>query len=180
MSLIIGISGWARAGKDTIADYLVKSHGFKKMSFADPMRESLLRLDPLVRTLEGNVVHLSQLVHTSGWELTKAITDDLRPLMQRLGTEVGREMFGTDFWVDLALSKIKKNEKIVIADCRFQNEANAIRKVSGQVWRVERPGYLAANDHISEHDLDNYTFDTIFPNNSEINNLESLVADYIK
>lgn len=36
--MIIGICGQAGSGKDTAADFLVKDHGFAKVSFADPMK----------------------------------------------------------------------------------------------------------------------------------------------
>jgi dephospho-CoA kinase len=44
--MIIGISGYARSGKDTVANYLVEHHEFTRMAFADAMREALLRLNP--------------------------------------------------------------------------------------------------------------------------------------
>lgn len=35
---ILAISGWKRSGKDMIAEYLVKNYGFKRISFADPLK----------------------------------------------------------------------------------------------------------------------------------------------
>lgn len=161
--MILGIGGWARAGKDTIADHLVANYGFTKLSFADPMREALLKLNPSIN-VGGNYVSLSQAVSISGWENLKHLSDDVRPLMQRLGTEVGRNMFGQNIWVDLAMKEAKKYDRVVFADCRFQNEANAIKDNGGFNWRVTRPGFEAANDHISEHDLDEYKFDIYLTN----------------
>jgi hypothetical protein len=171
--MILGIAGYARVGKDTTADFLVTNHGFKKMSFADPMREALLRLNPLI-TISGNYVELATAVRLSGWEELKTLSPDVRPLMQRLGTEVGRNMFGQNFWVDLALKEAQKHENVVFADVRFQNEAQAIKDLGGEVWRVEREGYLPANDHISEHDMDDFSFDYIIRNDYDLNVLESL------
>ena len=37
--MIIGISGFQSSGKDTIADYLVKEHGFVKLSFASALKD---------------------------------------------------------------------------------------------------------------------------------------------
>ena len=37
--MIIGIIGKKGSGKDTIADYLVKNHGFIKFAFADKVKE---------------------------------------------------------------------------------------------------------------------------------------------
>ena len=89
-------------------------------------------------------------------------------MLQRFGTEVGRHMFGEDFWVDTAIDKIPDGSKVVFADVRFPNEANAIKSLGGEVWRINREGYGAANDHISEHALDNYEFDHVISNDSTI------------
>lgn len=174
--MIIGVSGWARAGKDTIADHLVKKHGYVKMSFADPMRKALYLLNPRIQVAELNNVPLAAAVDGMGWEHLKVESPDIRPLMQRLGTEVGRHLFGETFWVDLAMRQVEQHENIVFADCRFQNEANAIKAAGGTVIRVNRPGFEAANDHISEHDLDDFSFDEILTNSGDISDLNKQVS----
>lgn len=173
--MIIGLSGFARAGKDTVADYLVAKHGFVKLSFATPMREALYNLNPFITVADMTRVPLATAVDGLGWENLKADSPDIRPLMQRLGTEVGRKMFGEDFWVNLAVKEAAKYEKIVFADARFKNEADAIRNGDGYIWRINRPGFEAANDHISEHDLDDYTFDTVINNNLDLESLHTFI-----
>lgn len=174
--MIIGLSGWARVGKDTVADILVKEHGFVKLSFATPMREALYRLNPRIEVADMQGIHLATAVDGLGWENLKADSPDIRPLMQRLGTEVGRQMFGENFWVDLAMKEAEKHENVVFADCRFKNEAEAIRNAGGSIWRIERPGYEAANDHISEHDLDDYAFNAVMSNDRGTEELVETVA----
>lgn len=178
--MIIGLSGFARAGKDTVADYLVAKHGFVKLSFATPMREALYRLNPFITVADMQRVPLATAVDGLGWENLKADSPDIRPLMQRLGTEVGRQMFGEDFWVDLAVKEAAKHDKIVFADTRFKNEANAIRSGGGSVWRINRPEFEAANDHISEHDLDDYDFDTVINNNLDLEGLHTFIEVALK
>ena len=39
--MIIGICGLIGSGKDTIADYLVTNYNFKKLSFADKLKDSV-------------------------------------------------------------------------------------------------------------------------------------------
>ena len=39
--MIIGLTGPAQAGKDTVADYIVENYGFKKVSFSDILDEEL-------------------------------------------------------------------------------------------------------------------------------------------
>lgn len=38
---ILAISGWKRSGKDTLANYLIEKEGFKRISFADPLKDSV-------------------------------------------------------------------------------------------------------------------------------------------
>jgi hypothetical protein len=178
--MIVGLSGYARSGKDTVADHLVAKYGFVKMSFADPMRSALLALDPTIN-VGGSYTSLSQAVRLSGWENLKSMSDDIRPLMQRLGTEVGRKMFGENFWINLAMNEAVKHEKVVFADVRFKNEADAITLGSGSVWRIERPGFTAANDHISEIDMDDYDFNgLVLENDHTIKSLNLKVDSMYK
>lgn len=177
----IGLSGWARAGKDSVADVLVESFGYTKVSFADPMREALLRLNPNITYGDMRNVPLTSAVRgSSNWDNVKEFSPDIRPLMQRLGTEVGREMFGENFWVDLAIDRIPDGSKVVFADVRFPNEAEAVKNLGGQVWRVTRDGVEPANDHISEHALNDYSgFDQLVSNNGPLSDLHSLVKNFL-
>lgn len=176
---VVGLSGWARSGKDTVADYLVENHGFMKMSFAEPMREALARLNPLISVsvdqVYSYVSELAQALEHNTWEDLKSKSPQIRPYLQRFGTEVGREMFGEDFWVDYALDRIPDGAKVVFADTRFRNEANAIQALNGKVWRVAREGVTAANDHISEHDLDSYEFSAYIRNYKTLEYLYEIV-----
>jgi hypothetical protein len=177
---IVGLSGWARSGKDTLAKRLIENHGYTRISFADAMREALYKLNPEI-DVDGYDMKLATAVDLMGWEQLKEVSSGIRGLMQRMGTEVGREMFGEDFWVNLAMNRIPDGSKIVVADVRFKNEADAIKAAGGQVWRIVRDGVGPANDHISEIALDDYSFDAIVLNTGGIENLwgiaDNLVLD---
>lgn len=74
-----------------------------------------------------------------------------------------------------AFSKMREDRNYVIADVRFQNEAEVIQAHQGLIWRVERPGVTAVNSHISEWELDNFNFDNILLNDGDVEQLEFLV-----
>jgi hypothetical protein len=175
---LIGLSGYARSGKDTVADSLVKNYGYTKKSFADPMKQALLTLDPNIDFGESRA-YLSQAIKV-GWDELKSNSSEIRPLLQKLGTEVGRNMWGEDFWVNAAINSIPDGSKIVFADVRFPNEADAIKSLGGSVWRVERPGVGPANSHISETALDSYIFNGSIDNSSTLENLEAAIKNIIK
>jgi cytidylate kinase len=177
--MIIGISGYAQSGKDTVANYLVKHYGFTKISFADPIRKALYALNPKVNIADMLGVSLVAAVNGMGWENVKAESSETRSLLQRMGTEVGREMYGKDFWVNQAMLKAQEHEKVVLADVRFENEVQAILGASGAVWRVSKPGVEAANSHLSETSLDTYKFDKHIYNGGSLEELYSIVDNLI-
>jgi hypothetical protein len=175
---IIGISGWAQSGKDTFAQVLIEEAGFTRMSFAEPMRQALLLLNPLV-TVAGIPLSLVDVVADRGWEGAKRDTPETRGLLQRFGTEVGREMFGTDFWVNYLLDGLE-HSKVVITDVRYLNEASAIVRRGGQMLRVERPGVRPANAHPSENSLDDYpNFAVTVPNDRGVAELRAAARMFI-
>lgn len=162
----IGLSGYAQAGKDTLGQYLWQNHAYTAVAFAEPMREAMRRLNPTVE-INGNHISYVHALEHFGYEDLKKVAGDVRPLMQRLGTEVGRNMFGENFWVDLALKHIPDGSKVVFTDVRFPNEAQAVKSLGGEVWRISRPGTEPANAHISETALDDYKFDAVLVNDTK-------------
>ena len=162
--MIIGLSGYAQSGKDTVAELLCLNYGYKRVSFADPMREALMRLNPVI-----NSQPLACLVDDYGWDVAKS-NPEVRRLLQVFGTEVGREMFGENFWVDLAFKQAPQ-QRVVFTDVRFPNEAQAIIDKGGQVWRVQREGHKPVNLHTSETAMDNWRFDDLILNHGSIDDL---------
>ena len=75
--MIIGLSGYAQVGKDTVANYLVENYGFVKVSFADPIREALYKLDPKIRIDELTGASLASAVDHMGWEEVKRLSDQV-------------------------------------------------------------------------------------------------------
>lgn len=174
--MIIGLAGYARSGKDTVADHLVKEYGFVKFSFADPMREALKALNPWIQVNDIARMPLVQALRVYSWEDLKTESPDVRPLLQRMGTEVGRKLFGESFWIDQALKLAASYDNVVFSDVRYMNEANVLKFEGGTVWRIERDGVGPANDHGSEHDLDGYSgFDARVSNDGSLEELTSTI-----
>lgn len=172
--MIIGVSGYARSGKDEVAKILMRSYDYRRGAFADPIREFVLRVNPLL----PNGLDVQHLVKVIGWEGAKA-QPECRRILQEIGT-VARQMFGENFWVDQLWKTVQPNEKIVITDVRFKNEADFIKSQGGEVWRVHRPGVGPVNNHISERDLDNYNFDVVIRNESSLEALEAVVNEVMR
>ena len=174
--MIIGLSGFAQTGKDTIANHLVENYGYRRVAFADLLREALYRLDPNITDIpELPGVTVSSAVRGLGWELLKQSSPQVRGLLQRMGTEVGREMFGKDFWVKQAFKNVYKGSNIVFTDVRFPNEYDAVRQYDGALWRVEKSDVYPVNAHSSETALDGFDFDKTIYNNGTKETLYAMV-----
>lgn len=161
---IIGLSGYARSGKDEAAKVLVEEFGFKRVAFADKLREVLYALNP-VCGFQGNAfkmvlypIHIQEVIDQHGWDGYKETEygNEIRRLLQRLGTEAGRQTLWDSIWVDAALTGHDKDAKIVVSDARFFNEFDAVIERGGEIWRIERPGVGPANDHPSETEAIDY------------------------
>ena len=118
---------------------------------------------------------LQDVVNNNGWEDAKKLPE-IRRLLQVLGTDAGRKILGENIWVDTVLNKVK-DKNVVITDCRFPNEAKALKNSGGFVVRVERPGMAAINNHLSETSLDGWPFDLIVLNGGTLESLHSLVKN---
>jgi len=162
--IIIGVSGYARSGKDTVGQILVANHQFHRHAFADKLKQLAIRIDD----------HVADAVAANGWEDAKS-DPYVRGLLQRLGV-AARDTIADDIWVTALFGDLDFGLRHVITDVRFINEADTIREAGGYVWRVNRPGVHAVNSHVSEHQLDDYPFDIVLTNDGDINNLAAKVA----
>lgn len=168
---VIGLTGYAQSGKDTLASILVEKYGYKRIAFADAIRNFLYEINPMVSCSPTG--YLKDLVNLVGWDNAKQETQ-VRRLLQDLGV-AARNIIDPDIWVETALKNIDPNDRVVITDVRFTNEAEHLRSLGGQLWRVKRLGVEAVNSHVSEHELDGYKVDQIFINNGTIEDLRLLV-----
>lgn len=182
---ILGLSGYARSGKDTVADVLV-SQGWQRISFADKLRDFLYALDPIVEIgVNGEYIRLREVIDHFGWDGYKdtPYVTEIRPLLQRLGTEAGRTVLWDSIWIDAAFAGLDNDGKYVIADARFPNEAEAVVARGGRVIRIERKGNGPAtlpdgSVHSSETSLDDWEFDAVLENNGTLDEFLEKVADY--
>jgi len=174
MTKYIGLVGRARSGKDTVALHVVERHGYTRVAFADRMRDAVKALNPTIRLdVDGLqwTCSLANGLEMYGWEGLKQYSPDVRGYLQRMGTEVGRDMFGEDFWVEQALRVAGAYEQVVFSDVRYPNEAERIRKKGGVLWRVEREGIEKSDEHTSESLIETIKVDSVVKNNGTIEEL---------
>lgn len=169
---LVALNGFAGSGKDSVAEILVRNRGYTRIALADPLRDAALRLDPYV----APNVRLSEAVAQYGWEQAKRDIYEVRVLLQRLGTEVVRELAGPDFWVELGLRRARATgTSVVVTDCRFHDEAIALYEAGATILRVTRPGTGALNAHASEAGIPDALVSGHIENSGSLDDLESTV-----
>ena len=171
---LIGITGRAGAGKDTVAEALGFYAAYDRYSFALPLKLALKQM--------------------FGWNLEQwnnrqwkeavdpALGKSPRQLAQTLGTEWGRELVHPDLWLILAAqhytnvtAKLMTEgcNGLVIADVRFENEANFIHARGGQVWSIVRADTPEVAAHKSERQIPATMVDRVLVNDGTVRDLQA-------
>ena len=141
--MIIGVVGLIGAGKDTMADYLVNIHQFRRESFANTLKDAVSAVFGWDRDLlEGRTRHSREWrEQVDAWWADRLNMPELTPrwVLQYWGTEVVRRSFHDDTWIASLENRLRKTtDDVVISDCRFPNEIAAIKRAGGLVIRVHR------------------------------------------
>lgn len=157
MTLVIGLLGGAGAGKTTAAKYLEQRYGARRYTFAGPLKE-----------FAGKVFGFTE-EQLYGTQEQKEMIDPRynvspRWLLQKLGTEGFRGVFGEEFWIRELFRRVddQRPQVAVIEDVRFQNEAHVTRS-RGFIIRLENDNVVSSADqtHQSEAEWARCPFDFI-------------------
>jgi hypothetical protein len=137
---IIALVGNAGAGKSTVAEYLVKVHGYQVVKFAGPLKTMLRAIGLTDDEIEG-----AKKEQPSGMLCGKTP----RHAMVTLGTEWGRDLIGDDFWAGLWRDQVAgvlwHGGRVVVDDCRFPNEYASVQAMSGIAWHITRPDHSGSS-----------------------------------
>lgn len=149
---LIGLMGYAGAGKSEVAKILQRDHGFItphiKQPFADMLRTLLKHIgydDAMCdRFIDGDLKR--EVIPELGVTSTSA--------QQTLGTEWGRRCIRDSIWTDLWCSTVDRTlssgGRAALESCRFPDEAAAIKRRGGVLVELRRPGGAPLNAHASE------------------------------
>lgn len=194
--MIIGISGKAQSGKDTVGKLLQKY-------FYENRERGVILSEWEIKKFAGKLKKVASLMlgcQEYAFENINYKSKNLgnewggmtvREFLQKLGTEAVRNNLHTNAWVNATFADYETTypvhdkegalvippttKKWIITDVRFPNEAQAIKDRGGVLIRVNRPG-IPVGEHPSEIALDDYTgFDYVIGNDTDLRNLELTV-----
>lgn len=173
--MLIGLTGPAFAGKDSVAEHLAKQSGFVVKAFADPIRDGLKAMFGL-----GDWHFMPENKET----IIRWIGKSPRQLMQSLGTEWGRDLVARDIWLKHLEIRTRdllelKEGRVVITDIRMVNEAAMIHHLGGGLWRIVRPGQQTTPhaDHTTEQEQQRLVPDLTLVNDGTLADLHQQVDD---
>ena len=143
---LIGIVGFIGSGKDTVAKKFVEA-GCIHDSFANPLKDLCAHTFGWDRPmLEGDTIESREFRETPDlfWSKKTGIPNFTpRLALQLMGTDVMRNHFHQDIWIDsleYRLRRRSENKCVVISDARFRNELDLIANLGGKIIWVQRDG----------------------------------------
>ena len=194
------ISGKARVGKDTLADFIVNvfkdkyNKSFLKKAYADSLKEKLMaEFDLSWEQVYGDLKEVpdkrfmkkfkEEESHADGkvWG-DKDIYWTPREIMQFIGTDCYREIDDL-FWVKQLFKNISDESNLIVSDGRFRSEVDPIVDSGGYHIKVIRDydGVVNNKTHDSETSLDDdYKVDFKIRNEGDLNDLKQTAEDIVK
>lgn len=163
MTNIVAFAGTKQSGKTTCAN--IAMNYYAKFSIARRVKVYNFA-DPLKKDICMGILGLTE-DQCYGNDMDKNAPTDIqwdgkyltaREVMQFVGTDIFRKM-KQNVWADATIHKIKleKPSLALIADCRFPNEVDAVKKAGGIVIRLTRKPF--ESDHASENALEAQNYD---------------------
>jgi hypothetical protein len=170
-AVLVGITGRKFSGKDTVGGYLHAEYYAHLDSFAGPLKEGLAVMFSAPRGIFDDPI-LKELPDPGLLGKTP------RHLMQTLGTEWGRTHVQHDVWAELLSRRVASvlgngRRYVAVTDVRYDDEAERIHALGGQVWQVNRdlPGTGCGDGHSSEAGVSSHLIDHTLDNNGSLDHL---------
>lgn len=180
--MLIAMAGLAGSGKDTAAAVLIEEYGYTKIALADAVRDLAYAINPITTVRPAThsrlvtTGRLQDLIDSRGWDDCKRNIPEVRRLLQAVGTDGVRSLFGENFWINVLIARtphlFAPQTKYVITDCRFKNEGDFVKSSGrGKLMWIERPG-VVSDGHASESTELKGMADYIISNDTDLEDLK--------
>lgn len=172
---IIALCGAKRCGKDTLAKYISNKYGYKRIAFADPLKEAVSALFRFSDKQTGDGDEKDAVDRRWGIAPRKALqffgTEVMQYKIQELLPNVERKFLAYSL-----VSRVNPNDSFVISDMRFIHEYEELARLGAFIIRIDRP-LTAENQnldvpvHPSEIEYRQIPYDLHINNNADIPSL---------
>lgn len=182
---IIALTGLARTGKDTIAEYLVSNHNYTRYAFADPIKRFISSvfgipielLDRLKEDLKGKFKYISPIN-------SLCTGKNMRKIFQGVGDAFKAILGDNNVFIKLLIKEVRKDAKkyVVISDLRYLNEYSLIQEEFGKiiVIQIKKDDVLPTDEHSSEVEYLDIPSDIIITNNGTKEELYNTVNSFLR
>jgi hypothetical protein len=145
--IIIGLTGYARSGKDSVGQLLVERHGFRRVAFGDTLKDIAEDMNPLIKHTVDGVETVSYyndlLVQHGGREGIKDAVPESRQYLVDLGNSLRHRITGVE--ISATFGTVLPGDRVVNTNVYHGEEIDAIRAMGGIMLRVRREGFGPAN-----------------------------------
>lgn len=186
IGMLIGIHGRPRVGKDAAYRIIKQEYGdsVSRIAFADQMKVSAAAA---LGIHENALEWINQLKNHGRIVVEfgdgEKVSVSGREFINRYGTEAHRDILNEDIWVDhlLPLDLDHRDRIVVVTDVRFANEAQRVKDLGGELWRIRRPETdIEVGDHPSAAMLPYTIMDRIIDNVSTPEHYEKLIREEMR
>lgn len=152
MTYIVGLAGPAKVGKTTTGDELLRLISLKKPKLkvkVTSFARALYQITSMITGVTEDVLESQEYKGTEWTDKTAPLKFlsgwTPRKLINTIGTECFRDKIDNNFWVEIAISSVKKYDIAILTDARFQNEY----EVCDYTLELSREGIDYARNHAS-------------------------------
>lgn len=179
--VLIGLTGFARSGKDTAGVVLVERHGFRRVAFGDTLKDVAEDMNPILEykadrgdgELAVRRTPLDRLLASHGGrEGLKDAIPEYRVYLVDLGNSLRHRIPGVE--IAASFGNVQPGDRVVNTNVYHPEEIDAIRAMGGIVIRVTRPDWSAANPDEARTGL--HPVDVTIANDGTVEDLAVKVA----
>jgi hypothetical protein len=195
---VFGVYGKKGTGKDfvaRVAEGVIRQRYMPcevaRFALADPIKDYCINALGIPRNLAYGTDEQKNTPTSYVWEkmpfkAKKSGPMTVRDVLQVVGTELGRDVWSRELWVEAMRARIARyavdseprRAYVLVTDCRFPNEVEAVRRWGGRIWRIDGPQRIAGESKVDSHESER--LDTSIPCDDVVDNRYGTTEDDLK